>query len=113
MGGFPDSLFKAAFKITNNGMAILDKSYPIEVNDQFLDIMKRSREQIINQDILNHIFKDDIPLVKEEIIKNRQVIYEIRFIKGDGSLGHVEVRGHPIIYKGKECRMIIIRDITS
>lgn len=110
---FPDSLFKAAFKITNNGMAILEKSFPIVINDQFLDILKRSRKEIIGKDILRYVFKDDIPIAKEEIRKNRQVIYEIRFIRGDGSLGHVEVRGHPIMYEGEKCRMLIVRDITE
>src|SRR6185312_1446277 len=93
-------------------MVILTGSYPIEVNDQFLGILKRSRKEIIGHDLLSCVFKDDVPLAKEEIRKNRQVIYEIRFIKGDGSLAHVEVRGHPIMYKGKKCRMLIIRDIT-
>ncbi len=112
MKDFPDSLFKAAFKITNNGMVILNSSYPIEVNDQFLGILKRSRKEIIGNDLLSCVFKDDIALAKEEIRKNRQIIYEVRFIRGDGSLAHVEVRGHPIMYKGKKCRMLIIRDIT-
>ncbi|HTB30435.1 MAG TPA: histidine kinase dimerization/phosphoacceptor domain -containing protein [Bacteroidia bacterium] len=109
---FPDSLFKIAFKITNNGMAILDKSYPIEVNDQFLGIIKRSKEDTLGKDLLRYVFKDDIPHAKEEIKRNREVIYEVRFIRGDGSLAYLELRGHPIVYKGKKCRMLIIRDIT-
>lgn len=112
MKDFPDSLFKAAFKITNNGMVILNGSYPIVVNNQFLGILKRTRKEIIGQDILNYVFKDDVAIAKEEIKKNREVIYELRFIKGDGSLAHMEIRAHPIIYKGKKCRMLIVRDIT-
>ncbi len=107
---FPDSLFKTAFKITNNGMAILDRSYPIEVNDQFLNLIKRSREDIIGSDILRYVYKDDLELVKEEIRKNREVIYEIRFNKGDGAIGYFELRGHPILYKGKKCRLLLVRE---
>ncbi len=110
---FPDSLFKTAFKISNNGMAILDGSYPIEINDQFLGILKRNREEIIGKDLLRFVFKDDVPLTQEEIRKNRQVIYDVRFIRGDGSLGYIELRGHPIIYKGEKRRMLIVRDITA
>lgn len=112
MKDFPDSLFKAAFKITNNGMVILDKSFPIEANEQFFGLVKRSKKDIIGKDLLQYIFKDDIPLVKEEIRKNREIIYEARFIRGDNSLGHYEVRGHPITYKGEKHRMLIVRDIT-
>ena len=93
-------------------MVILKDSIPLEVNDQFFGIVKRSKKDIIGKDLLKYVFKDDIPLAKEEIQKNREVIYEIRFIRGDGSLGHYEVRGHPIVYKGKKCRMLIVRDIT-
>jgi PAS domain S-box-containing protein len=107
---FPDSLFKIAFKITNNGMAILDKSFAIDVNDQFLQLVKRTREEIIGKDLLRYVFKDDVPLVKEEIQKNREVIYEIRFIKGDGSITYLELRGHPIVYKGKKCRLLLVRE---
>lgn len=113
MKDLPDSLFKTAFKITNNGMAILDGSFPVEVNNQFLGIMKRGRKDIIGKDLLSYVFKDDIPLAKEEITQNREVIYEVRFIRGDGSLAYVEVRGHPIVYKGRKQRMLIIRDITE
>jgi PAS domain S-box-containing protein len=109
---FPDSLFKIAFKITNNGMAILDKSFPIEVNDAFLGIVKRDKKDILGKDVLKYVFKDDISLAKEEISKNREVIYEIRFIRGDGSLAYLELRGHPIVYKGKKRRMLLVRDIT-
>lgn len=109
----PDSLFKTAFKITNNGMAILDGSYPIEVNDQFLGILKMNREDVLDKDILKHVFKEDIPLAKQEMTRNRQVVYEVRFIRGDGSLGYVELRGHPIVYKGEKRRMLIVRDVTE
>ncbi len=107
---FPESIFKIAFKITNNGMAILDKSFPIEVNDQFLQIVKREREDVIGKDLLDHVYKDDLPLVRQEIQKNREVIYEIRFIKGDGSIAHLELRGHPIVYKGRKCRLLLVRE---
>lgn len=111
-GNFPDDFFKVAFKIAKNGFAVLDGSRPIEINDQFLSILKRSRKEL-GDDLLKYVFKDDIPLVKEENKKNRQVIYEIRVIRGDDSLGYLEIRGHPIVYKGKKCRMLIVRDITE
>jgi PAS domain S-box-containing protein len=83
------------------------------VNDQFLGITRMNRAQLIGKDILKSIFKEDVPLAIEEMKKNRQVVYELRFIRGDGSLGYVEVRGHPIVYKGKKCRMLIVQDITQ
>jgi len=93
-------------------MAILRDAFPIEANDQFLGILKRSRDEIIGKDLLRYVYKDDIPLVREEIKKNREVTYEMRCIKGDGTLGYLELRGHPIVYKGKKCRMVLVRDIT-
>jgi PAS domain S-box-containing protein len=110
---YPDSFFKIAFKIAKNGFAIIDGLYPIEVNEQFLRITKRSRDDIMGEPLTTYIYKDDIPLAKEESRKNRQVIYEIRYIRGDNSLAYIEIRGHPILYKGKECRLIIIRDNTA
>ncbi len=107
---FPDSLFKIAFKITNNGMAILDKSFPIEVNDQFLEMVKRTKKDIVGKDLLRYVHEEDLPLVKEEIKKNREVIYEVRFLKGDGTLGQFELRGHPIIYNGVKRRLLLIRE---
>jgi len=94
-------------------MVILKGAYPVEVNDQFLGIIKRTRKDIIGKSLLSHVFKDDIPIAEEEISKNREVIYEVRFIRGDGSLAYMEIRGHPIIYQREKCRMLIVRDITD
>ncbi len=110
---FPDALFETGFKITHNGVALLNKSYPIEVNEQFLKVVRRKREEVIGKDLLEYVFKDDIPLVRQEIKKNRNVIYEIRMFRGDGLLIYLEVRGHPIVYEGKKCRMLLLRDITA
>lgn len=110
---FPESLFKAAFKITNNGVAIIDKSIALEVNEHVLKILRMTKEQVVGADLLKFIYKEDIPRAEEEIRKNREVIYQIRIIRGDGSLGYVEIRGHPIVFRDKKCRILIVRDITS
>jgi len=109
---FPSDLFKVAADMSDDGMTITLDGVALLANEQLLNTFQKTREQIIGQNLLQHIYPDDLPKAKEESQKNRKIVYEIRIVRGDGTPVHAEIRAHPIIYKGQKCRLIIVRDIT-
>jgi PAS domain S-box-containing protein len=109
---FPSDLFKVAAEMSNDGMAITYNGVALLANEQLLKTFQKKRNEIIGQSLLQHVYPEDVLKAKEEIQKNRRIVYELRAVRGDGVIVYVEVRAHPIIYKNKECRLLILRDIS-
>jgi len=109
---FPSNLFKIAAEMSNDGMTITYNGVALLVNKQLLEKFNKSQKEIIGQNLLQHVYPADVERAKEEIQKNRKIIYELRVLRGDGSVIHTEVKAYPIIYDGKKCRLLILRDIT-
>lgn len=109
---FPSDLFKVAAEMSNDGMTITYNGVALLANKQLLETFQKKKKEVIGQNLLQHVYPEDIAKAKEEILKNRRIVYELRIIRGDGAMVYAEVRAHPIIYKGKKCRLLILKDIT-
>jgi len=110
---FPSDLFKVAAEMSDVGMAITHDGIALIANDQLLSTFQKKRSEIIGQNLLQHVYPDDVAKASEEIQKNRKIVYELRVVRGDGVPVYTEIRAHPIIYKEKKCRLIILVDITK
>ncbi len=108
----PTDLFKVASEISDSALAITHNGIAIFANEKLYSTFRKTKEEILGQNLLMHVYPDDVEKAKQEIIKNRKIIYELRVVRGDGVIVHAEVRGHPIRYKGKPCRLLLIRDIS-
>lgn len=109
---FPSDLFKVAAEMSNDGMAITYNGVALLANRQLLETFQKKRKEVVGQNLLQHVYPKDIGKATEEIQKNRRIVYELRVVRGDGTMVYAEVRANPIIYKGKKCRLLILRDIT-
>ncbi|MGP8217661.1 MAG: histidine kinase dimerization/phosphoacceptor domain -containing protein [Bacteroidia bacterium] len=110
---FPQDLFKTVSELTTDGLAILENGRFLLVNDQLLETFKVRREEIIGTETLKFVHKDDIELAIDELRQNRKVFYELKLKRGDGIYIHTEVRAHPILFDGRECRLLMLRDMTQ
>src|SRR5581483_1757529 len=109
---FPSDLFKVAAEMSNDGMAITENGVALLANDQLMKTFMKKKNEVIGQNLLQHVYPEDLAKAKEEIQKNRRVVYELRVVRGDGVVVYTEVRAHPIIYKNKKCRLLILRDVS-
>lgn len=110
---FPQDLFKTVWELATDGMAIVENGRMILVNDQLVATFKTTRETLVGRKTLDFVHEDDIERAVQEVKMNRKVFYELRLKRGDGAYIHAEVRGHPILYQDKECRLLIVKDITQ
>lgn len=109
----PTDLFKVASEISDAALAITYNGIAIFANKQLYTTFGKTEEEIIGKNLLLNVYHEDVEKAKQEIQKNRKIIYELRVVKGDGTIVHAEVKGHPIRYKDKVCRLLLIRDITK
>ncbi|HSY77527.1 MAG TPA: PAS domain S-box protein, partial [Bacteroidia bacterium] len=110
---FPQDLFQTVSELTTDGLAITENGLFVLVNNQLLTTFHLKREEIIGTNTLDLIHKDDVKRAIDEVRQNRKVFYELKVRRGDGVYIHTEVRGHPIMYEGRPCRLLILRDITQ
>lgn len=109
---FPQDLFKTVADLTTDGLAITENGIFLLVNDQLLTTFHLKREEIIGTNTLDLIHQDDVQRAMQEVEQNRKIFYELKVRRGDGVYIQTEVRGQPITYEGKPCRLLILRDIT-
>ncbi len=109
---FPQDLFKTVSELTTDGLAITEKGFFVLVNDQLLSTFHLKREEIIGTSTLDLIHEDDVKRAISEVEQNRKIFYELKVRRGDGVYIQTEVRGHPIQFDGRQCRLLILRDIT-
>ena len=110
---FPNDLFKTVSELTTDGLAIIENGVFLLANDQLLNTFQTTREQLIGSQTLNFVHKDDRDTALEELTLNRKVVYELRIRRGDGEFVHAEVRAHPVMYQGKKCRLLMLKDISA
>ena len=108
-----EDLLDAIMQITSDSLAILENGRFVYVNEQLLQNFKLTRKEVIGVETLKFAHPDDMERAKSELAQNRKVFYEIKLLRGDGIYIHSEVRACPVIYNGKQCRLLIIRDITQ
>jgi PAS domain S-box-containing protein len=108
----PTDLFKVASSISDEALAIAHNGVALFANERLYEIFRKSKQEILDKNLLAHVYPEDVAKAKEEIQKNRKIVYELRVVRGDGTVVYTEVKGHPIIYKGKTCRLLLIRDIS-
>jgi PAS domain S-box-containing protein len=112
-GDFPQDLFRTVSEMTTDGLAITENGLFVLVNNQLLATFHLKREEIIGTNTLDLIHPDDVKRAIDEVAQNRKIFYELKVRRGDGVYIHTEVRGHPIMYEGRKCRLLMLRDITQ
>lgn len=104
---------KAFYGASFEGIVISEKGKIIDVNERLLEFFGYSFDEMLNLDVENIVAPEDRKMVKEKILSDYEKPYEHRCLSKDGSLVYVEVCGRKIFYKGRECRMTAIYDITE
>jgi signal transduction histidine kinase/ActR/RegA family two-component response regulator len=72
-----------------------------------------SVEELQSMRISEYIAPESVPAAMENMRNGSEESVALIGIRKDGSRFHVEVRGKPIDYNGKQMRVIAIRDITE
>lgn len=88
----------------------------IDVNEAAIRNYGYSREEFLNLTIKDMRPAEDVPAVLESVAKSGTVLDENRIWRhrrNDGSLLDVEVTSHPLVYAGRNARLVVSTDITK
>jgi PAS domain S-box-containing protein len=88
------------------------------VNPKMVEILGFSEEVMTSAPVLDFILEEDRPLVRENIQKRMEgtagsVHYELRMLRHDGSVLHVEAHGDRAEYKGRPAILGSLLDISE
>jgi PAS domain S-box-containing protein len=110
---------KTKFEILSNvsfeGILIHDNGVPVDLNHSFPEIFGYTKDEFLNEDLVELIIKKDYQNIVYENIKNEyQLPYEVIGIKKDGTEFPIEIEGKTYISEeNKKLRVTAIRDITE
>ncbi len=103
------SLSNAAFE----GIAITEQGKIVDANATFTDLFGYHFDEIIGKEVEILVVPENRKLVVERIQSGYEKPYEHKALRKDGSVLDIEVCGRSVLYKGRECRITAIRDITD
>ncbi len=105
--------FKRLSDITSEAIAIHDKGKILEVNKGFVKLFGYNENETIGMSAAQLAAPESIDLVMANILSRNENPYEVVGIRKDGSKFMAEVTGKTIVFKDREARVTVMRDITA
>lgn len=103
------SLSEASFE----GIVIIEGSKIIEANDTIATMVGYKLSDLMGMSVERFICPDDKVNVKSKIMSGHEKPLESTCLKKDGSTFPVEIHARKFIYKGRQVRVLAIRDISE
>ncbi len=105
--------FRQLAEATFEGIFIHDHYIILDVNQAALQISGYSYEDSIGQDVTGIIAPEAKEMVLQNLKSAKSRPIEVPLVRKDGSCLTVEVMGKPILYNGKQVRVVALRDVTE
>jgi PAS domain S-box-containing protein len=95
------------------GIIIHDGQKIYEVNDKFCEISGYQRKELIGKSNEMILAEESIKLVREKSNLKKTIYYQIPLKRKNGSIYDAEVLSKPFIFKGKNAKVVSIRDLSE
>lgn len=105
--------FKALAAATFEGIAIEEGGRLVDANEQFLNMLGYSRDELIGMEVEALVPPEDRELVRRTVVAARQAQIEHTLLRKSGSRVTAEVRVTPVTYQNRVVRFAAVRDITE
>jgi PAS domain S-box-containing protein len=97
----------------SEGIGISDQGRIVDANHQLTTMLGYEAGELIGLSAVDFVAPESRSLVMKNEEAGFEGAYEHLAMKKDGSIFPVEIRARTIPYKGRQCRVAIIRDITE
>jgi PAS domain S-box-containing protein len=98
---------------TFESITFLDNGYCIEANEATTKLLGYSHEELIGMFAAQVIAPEYREVVRQNIIRQYELPYEVIAQRKDGSTFLAEIQGKMLYYRGKPLRVTSLRDITQ
>jgi len=108
-----ENRFKALSEATFEAVLFIDNGVLIDANKSAMKMSGYTLKEAIGMPIVNLIAPEYRKLVYGKMISGYNNPYDSVVLKKDGSKIDIEIHGRQVNYKGKQIRIVAIRDITE
>lgn len=113
-----EELHRKAFELSNDGIVITQDGRYVFINQVFLRTIGRPMEELLGNTLGAFVHPDDRERLADYTRRRRAgepapANYELRIIKPDGTLVHVDVNVIEVVFKGARAFLAYLRDITE
>ena len=100
--------------LTSEGVIILKNGIIIDANEKCRTLFGYSFDELIGQDVQKLlVHPDDVELVENQLARDPNQVYLVRFLTKEGETLEIEVEGESIFYKNQACRVVMLRNQTE
>ena len=105
--------FRILLNKSFDGIFIHDNFIILDINQRMADILGYSVPELLHTSMLDRVTPASQRLVQEYIRSRREGYFELELLKKDGKTVSVETFGSPCRFKGRDARIVAIRDVTE
>ena len=106
-------LYRLVFAEGFDCMAISDNGVIVDVNVATLRAFGYVRAELVGARLIDLVAPESRPAVSAAIATNREALYELPFIRKDGTRFDAEALGRAIVLGGKILRLTALHDLTE
>lgn len=96
-----------------DGIFIHENFKILDLNQAMIDLTGYSQSELLSRLAIDLFSPESQKAIGEYISSGSQESYEIDLIRKDGSIRHMEVFGAPCKFRGRDVRIVALRDITK
>ncbi len=104
--------FKQLAAATTEGIGISIDGKVMDANQQLLDMLGCTREELIGKAVWEFMPEEDRQEVGKRMTQNDPGPYASRVKRKDGTIFHAEIKAGEILYQGQQARVTVIYDIS-
>ena len=104
--------FERLAQVTQEGVLLHENPTIVDVNPALASMVGYSAEEMIGKSGFDFLALESHEAARRHMVEGSSEPYEVLALRKDGSLFPVELQGRNFQYKGKELRVLSVRDLT-
>lgn len=105
--------FRTLANAALEGICIHDAGTILEVNRAFAEMFRYSPEDLVGTRVLDLVAPQDREMAARRIDERTEAVGQHEALRSDGSRFTVEIVGRRMPYRGRQARVVALRDITE
>ena len=111
--GESENRFRSLAEATFEGILIHDKGEILDVNPVLLRMTGYHYNDVIGKNVIAYVDPSSIDLIMKYLPLDYDRSLEVNIIRKDGNVVPVELSGKPVLFNGRDARVVALRDISG
>ncbi len=103
----------AISEITSEGVFILENGFCLYANTKGCEMLGYNPDEIVGMHVTQVVSEEFIEQIQHRIANNMEDVFEVMALRKDKSTFFAEVKSRNRVYKDKQARIVVLRDISD